>query len=318
MDIDILLILQEFRNSIGDALTPFMEWLSLFAVTYLPVVPALIYWTSSKKKGLFPLASYYLCVSFNALVKLTACVYRPWIRDDRVLPAGDAIRTATGYSFPSGHTATAGPIYGGMAVVSRKKYKWLSYFLIFLIMLTGFSRLYLGVHTPQDVLFALAEAALSLLAMSKIFDYLEVHPEKENMFLLAGFVIGWLGIIYITFKPYPMTYVDGQLLVDPQRMMRDGYGDIGMLIAFCTARYVEKTWIHFKPCGLNSAKGIITAICGVLPMIVILEYLGDPLTVVLGSLWGKFMTNFIEVFYIIALYPLVIRLISGTETEKPE
>ena len=56
MDIDILLILQEFRNSIGDALTPFMEWLSLFAVTYLPVVPALIYWTSSKKKGLFPLA----------------------------------------------------------------------------------------------------------------------------------------------------------------------------------------------------------------------------------------------------------------------
>ena len=53
MDIDILLILQEFRNSIGDALTPFLEWLSLFAVTYLPAVPAFLYWAVNKKKGLF-------------------------------------------------------------------------------------------------------------------------------------------------------------------------------------------------------------------------------------------------------------------------
>ena len=35
MDIDYLLFLQNFRNSINDALTPFMEALSLYAVTYL-------------------------------------------------------------------------------------------------------------------------------------------------------------------------------------------------------------------------------------------------------------------------------------------
>ena len=43
MDIDYLLFLQNFRNSINDALTPFMEWISHFAVYYLLVIPVFIY-----------------------------------------------------------------------------------------------------------------------------------------------------------------------------------------------------------------------------------------------------------------------------------
>ena len=35
MDIQYLLFLQNFRNNINDALTPFMEWASMFATTYL-------------------------------------------------------------------------------------------------------------------------------------------------------------------------------------------------------------------------------------------------------------------------------------------
>ena len=86
MDIDILLILQEFRNSIGDALTPFMEWLSLFAVTYLPVVPALtIILTISaamdiqQKEGTVP-----------AGIVLSVCQFQRSGQTDRVrLPAMD-------------------------------------------------------------------------------------------------------------------------------------------------------------------------------------------------------------------------------------
>lgn len=39
MDIQYLLFLQNFRNSINDALTPFMEMISLFAVTFLVSEP---------------------------------------------------------------------------------------------------------------------------------------------------------------------------------------------------------------------------------------------------------------------------------------
>ena len=95
MDIAYLLWLQEIRNAISDALTPFMEAVSLFAITYLVIIPALIYWCVNKKDGLYIISSFSLTVAFNAVLKLTVCAYRPWIRDPRILPAGDAITTAS-------------------------------------------------------------------------------------------------------------------------------------------------------------------------------------------------------------------------------
>lgn len=305
MDIDYLLFLQQFRESVRDLPTPFMEYLSLFAAKLLIMIPVFIYWTVDKKAGLYTLVSYYLCCGFNAVVKLTACVYRPWIRDSRIIPAGDAVRTATGYSFPSGHTVTAGPIYGGLAVTNRKR-KYPAVVCVVLILLTGFSRNYLGVHTPQDVLAGLLEAAFFLWITAKIFSYLEKHPEKEDLFLLSSFIIGWLGIAWVTFKPYPMDYVDGKLLCDPQKMMADGYKNICLLIAFPVARSIEKRWIYFQPAGLNGI-GWVTGIAGLVPLFFMLVYLRDFLDGLMGIHWGHFAWNFLIVLYCIALYPLAVK-----------
>ena len=289
-DIQYLLFLQNFRNSTNNLLTPFMEWISLFAVTHLILIPAFVYWVVHKKSGLYTLTSYYLCCGVNAIVKLTACIYRPWIRDARVVPAGDAIRTATGYSFPSGHTSTAGPIYGGLAVSARKRLPWISIICLIALLLTGFSRNYLGVHTPQDVAVGMIESALSLFLVAKTFHYLEENPEKENLFLAGMFVFGWLAIIYITFKPYPMTYINGVLLVDPQKMMNDGYGDTALLIAFPVARFCEKKWVRFQAAGL-SFKGILTGIIGLVPMWLMTDFMKAPLDQALGSHWGRFQCH---------------------------
>lgn len=99
----------------------------------------------------------------------------------------------------------------------------------------------------------ICESVFWLIIVAKIFTYLDEHPEKENLLLLICFIVGWLGIAYITFKPYPMDYVDGKLLVDPQKMMNDGYGDICLLIVFPVARYIEKRWIGFQAPGLKGA-----------------------------------------------------------------
>ena len=315
MDIDYLLALQDFRNNTGNALTPFMEGISLFAVTYLVMLPVLIYWLLDRKSGLYVLASYYTCCAVNASVKLTACVYRPWIRDARVLPAGDAIETATGYSFPSGHTVTAGPIYGGLAVISWKKWKWLSAIFVLCAVITAFSRNYLGVHTPQDVFVGIFESVLWLVLIRKLFGYLAGHPDKLKWFLLGGFLFGWAAIAYITFKPYPMTYVDGKLLVDPQRMMNDGYGDTAYLIGLCVALFVERKWIRFEAAGLN-AKGIGVCAVGMVGLWAMLTYLKSPLDALLGTHWGHFLHSFLVVFYCIALVPLFIKLICGTHSES--
>ena len=315
MDIEYLLFLQRFRESINDSLTPFMEGISLFAVSYLIMIPVFVYWVINKRSGLYTLVSYYLCCGINAIVKLTVCAYRPWIRDARVHPAGDAITTATGYSFPSGHTVTAGPIYGGLAVVSWSWKKFVSVILIILLLLTAFSRNYLGVHTPQDVFVGICESVFWLIIISKIFTYLDEHPEKENMLLLICFIVGWLGIAYITFKPYPMDYVDGKLLVDPQAMMNDGYGDICLLIAFPVARYIEKRWIGFQAPGLKGA-GLVAGIAGLIPLGLMIKFMKPPLDNLLGTHWGHFTYTFILVLYCIALWPLVMKAVGKGKEEK--
>ena len=60
------------------------------------------------------------CRVVNGLLKVAACVYRPWIRDPRVVPNEKALAEATGYSFPSGHSMNAAAVYGGGAI--RKEF----------------------------------------------------------------------------------------------------------------------------------------------------------------------------------------------------
>jgi membrane-associated phospholipid phosphatase len=286
-----------------------MEWVSMFAVDYLILFAVFYYWICNKRDGLYTLVSYYFCMVFTPLIKLTACVYRPWIRDSRIIPAGDAISTATGYSFPSGHTSTATPLAGGMAINTWKKIKPISIVFIIFILLTMFSRNYLGVHTPQDVLTGFLLSILSLYLTSKLFKYLADHPEKENILLAGGFVFCCLAIVYITLKPYPMDYdAAGKLLVDPQKMMNDGYGDTGKMIGFIMARFVEKNWIKFKALGYGIKNVIISLVCLFL-MILLKKYFSPVLVSAFGSHWGKLFFSVIYTFYYIAFIPFIFKIL---------
>ncbi|MCR4891337.1 MAG: phosphatase PAP2 family protein [Lachnospiraceae bacterium] len=315
MDIAYLLWFQDFRNSIGDALTPFMQWVSDFAVDYLILFAIFYYWNCEKRGGLYTLVSYYFSIFITPFIKLTACIYRPWIRDSRIVPAGDAIRTATSYSFPSGHTTTAGPLAGGLAINTWKdrRTKGLSVLFVLFILLTMISRNYLGVHTPQDVCVGLLISILSLFLTAKLFNYLDRHPEKENMLLICGFIICCLGIAYITLKPYPMDYdAAGKLLVDPQKMMEDGYGDMGKMMGFIIARFVEKNWIGFEPLR-NKSKSAILCVIFLLPLIPMKEYFRPVLVGAFGSHWGKLFFSIIYAFYYIALIPMILKILGRRE-----
>lgn len=76
-----------------------------------------------------------------------------------------------GYSFPSGHSMTGFVFYGMLIWLCRKNIKnktlvnTVTVVLSFLIFLIGFSRIYLGVHYPTDVLagWVLGVALLTFL-----------------------------------------------------------------------------------------------------------------------------------------------------------
>lgn len=308
MDIQYLLWLQEWRNATNNALTPLFEQLSYFGTRDILLIPAFIYWCLNKRSGLFILFSYKLSQTINSLVKLTACIYRPWVRDPRIIPAGDSIKTAGGYSFPSGHTMTFTPIYGGL--IAFTKNKLVRFVCVALILVTAFSRNYLGVHTPQDVIVGILLGVLSVYIGHKVFAYLDRHPENDAKVMIIFALMGILTMVYITYKPYPMDYnADGKLIVDPVKMQIDSWGDAGAFAPFILAWYVESRFVKFEPTGFN-VKGVILCIVGMIPLHYIIWNLGGVMQGILGPHAGKLASKSIMLFYIVVFWPIVIKLFS--------
>ena len=312
MDIEILLLLQNFRESTGDILTPFVNWLSHAAITWLLFVPFVVYWCISKKAGLFMIISVCISRFLNGIMKVTACAYRPFVRDARIIPAG---HKPSGYSFPSGHTMWASPILGGLIVLTRKKSRLFAWLCGIVIILVAFSRMYLGVHTPQDVICGTIAGIFAVWLASFIMK----HSERENSFLMAGLILCVLGVIYTVFKPYPMDYVDGKLLVDPERMMLDTFYAVGIMTGFIAGRFIEREYIKFEVTGLNLC-GIILAVIGLVPVYFIAwtfagdyKFLYDFLGSIFGVKGGRFVMGVILMFWTVAIWPCVIKM---TEARK--
>lgn len=314
MDIQYLLFLQNIRETYVPFLIHFMEMVSYFAISYILFIPAYIYWVKDKKAGHYILTAWSVANALNATVKLTACVYRPWIRDPRVVPAGNAIATAGGYSFPSGHSTWASSLYGSTAYYCRRiGKKALMVVLILLVFLTMFSRNFLGVHTPQDVLVGMTEGFVMTLLIAKLYDKTEENHDLMDKCLLAGAILSILAIIYILVKPYPMTYVDGKLLVDPVKMRYDGIQDISALTAMMLWSYVDKRWIRFEPVEIKNFQKSILAAAGV-GLYLVISYLKSSCINTIGPNAGRVAYSFLLYFYMIILVPLVLK--SSAEWKK--
>ncbi len=238
-DLQYLLFLQNLRESTGGVFDEFFNALSKFAVDILPYLPFVVYWCVNKKLGYRFMATAWIGEVLNGVIKLTVCAYRPWIRSDSIVPAGDSKVAATGYSFPSGHSLCAAMYYGSAAVWQWNKRRWISILCGVLILLTGFSRNFLGVHTPQDVVVGITEGLL-LVAVVILAEKRVADNDKALDILTVVGILATVGVIlYITLKPYPMDYVDGKLLVDPQKMMNDSFKACGGFSGLLIGSYIE-------------------------------------------------------------------------------
>lgn len=311
MDITYLLWLQDFRNATDNFLSPFFMELSNFAVGILILIPVFIYWAVNKRDGLFILTAYALSNVISGIVKLTFCVYRPWIRDARVIPYGNSIKSAGGYSFPSGHTMESSPIYGGIAVLTRKKAPLISWFCIIAIILTAISRNYLGVHTPQDVIVGTVLGLMSLWIASKITGYISARPERENMILIIGMIVFIASLAYFVLKPYPMDYVDGKLIVNPTSMIAGSARPLGIFAGLIIGRFIEKTFVKFNV-ERFTFKGAVLALIGMIPIYFMYHGVRHWVSFV-GSIYANLTEGIALAVYVIAVWPLVLKLFKAAE-----
>lgn len=82
--------------------------------------------------------------------------------------------TASFYSFPSGHATIAVGFYGALTLLVayrlRGRARWaVAAAGIFLVLLIGFSRIYLGVHYPTDVVAGYLAAPLWVVSVGAVY-----------------------------------------------------------------------------------------------------------------------------------------------------
>lgn len=309
MDISYLLWLQQIRQHMGPAFEQFFAGISAVPGSPLTIlIPAFLYWCVDKRAGLFLMFNFSAGRTLNQLVKNTVCCYRPWIRDSRIIPSRDALPGASGYSFPSGHTQITTAIYGGLGWLYRKKHVILAVIGVLLPILVAFSRNYLGVHTPQDVIMSLAESIFVLWVSTFFFRWIENRQDRMGVLLLTGLSVTALFVIYITFKPYPLDYQGGILLVDPVDMQVDCYDAAGYLSALMIGWSGERKFIRYTTeCSkINKLLRLLIGFCCLeIDNVFLIPFVQH----MLNERMGAFMKGFLLYFFIIFLIPGIFRWI---------
>ena len=316
MDMEYLFFLQGIRNATNGMFDEFLNSVSKVAVDIMPILPFMIFWAVDKSWGYRFMSTRWCGEVVNGAVKLTVCAYRPWIRDSRIEPAGDSKVAATGYSFPSGHTMCATAMYGTTAVWQRKKRKWLAVGCIVMILLTGFSRNFLGVHTPQDVLTGMLETSLIVIIAGFIQKKADNTPGFADKISICGLVLAAGVMVYILLKSYPMDYVDGVLLVDPQKMMKDTFSGAGGLTGLIIGSYIERHHVKYTIPKGSETLPVMTCIGTAAIYIWINHFEAYTFKVWLGANWGSFTSSLIMMVLAVAVYPIFIMKAAKQTPEK--
>lgn len=223
----ILMYLQSIRNELLTSIFTFFTICT--EVPVITVLTGILYWCINKKAGQRTLFALCGSLNINAGVKNFVKMPRPIGAEGL---ESLRIETATGYSFPSGHTQTATTFWTSMIYLFRKS--WIYIVGVLMILGAGISRLYLGVHWPMDVIVGWAFGiALSILFI-KLFDYID---DSKNYYILVGLMLIFGICTY---------FIGGE----------DLYKMFGLYTGFALGYMVEDTYINFSTGNESRRKNI--------------------------------------------------------------
>ncbi len=292
MDINILAWIAEHRT---DYLTGLMSAVTFAgSEIFLIGIVCILYWCQNRKTGDRMLLTLYSGIVVNQYLKVIFCIPRPWVRSERVKVVPSAIEDATGYSFPSGHTANAVSTFGGISRIEKvKKYGWIFWVIAVLV---GFSRMYLGVHTPQDVLVSLILGVILVLLMEKLNDVLQKKPSLDIVISAAGIVLGVGLCLFAYFRPYPD---ENGLKISFDTFKLAG-ASVGIMIGWVLERRTVKFVIPKE-----FWKKALRFLGGLLIVLLIMKGLKPVLNSLFGEMAGSFIRYFLVGITATYVWPIV-------------
>ncbi|MBQ0039629.1 MAG: phosphatase PAP2 family protein, partial [Treponema sp.] len=239
--------------------------------------------------------------------KAAACVYRPWVLNSDIHLAPVAVSTATGYSFPSGHSTLAANFFTSLAIWPEKSSRKLTIFCITATILAAFARNWVGAHSPMDVLIGISTGIIIAFAALNFPTLIGRHKNSDILSAATVLVISAAALIWLCLKSWPMDYnPDGTLVVDPVQMSEDAFKAIGVITGCAAGLFVEKRFIGFTT-DIPLKKKILRNVAAV-PVIVVALILFSFAEKAMGPRWGNFAVKAVLMFLATGGIPFLFKL----------
>ena len=265
------------------------------------VIALVLFWCVDKYLGYYTLSVGFVGTIANQFLKLFFRIPRPWVLDENFTILEQAREAASGYSFPSGHTQSAVGTFCSIACATRKK--WIRITLIVIAVLVAFSRMYIGVHTPKDVLVSVAIAMILIFSLRPLI--LQNHgrympPVLGIMVLLA---LGYL--CFVEFYPFPADIDAGNY----RSGVHNAYTLLGALLGMLIVYFVDEKYLHFPTSAVLWAQ-ILKVVMGLGLVLAVKGGTKQVLNFLLGESFGRAVRYMLVVVVAGILWPLTFRWFS--------
>ena len=216
-ELEILKLLEGIRT---DTLNKVFEYITMLGEE-IPMVfiIAILYFAFDKK---IAQKIFYITVTslgFNGIIKNIIKLPRPFATNQVSCVRPD---TATGYSFPSGHTQNFAT--WSSVVAMKLKKTWINIVAAILIILVAFSRIFLGAHFPSDVIIGaivgILFGILGYIGYDKFEDKRKLY--FATILILTPFALGFM--------------------IKPDMLFADFYKAYGMIIGLLLAVMCEEKY----------------------------------------------------------------------------
>ncbi|MDD3338325.1 MAG: phosphatase PAP2 family protein [Lachnospiraceae bacterium] len=260
---DFLNFLVQFRNPVTESIA---QVITYFGQEFIIIgIICWLYWCQNKRLAYTLGFTYFISGLLAQGLKITFRIPRPWILDPNFQAVPSALPAATGYSFPSGHTQSATALYGTLGLACKRTgWKILCFSMLFMV---GFSRMFLGCHTPKDVCTAWILTIIITIVVYKVWAKIDQNHSKDLLIgiALAVIVCALWSYAYILYRSNTLTY----------KYAADCCKACGAGLGFAIGFYCERRYVNFSTDGTLTHRilRIVLGLVGALVLELGLKYL---------------------------------------------
>ena len=167
------------------------------------------------------------------------------------------------------------------------------------VLAVAFSRMYLGVHTPKDVLVSLAIGAAWILLLYPIFQKCFEKPKFMYGTIGGVLLLALANLLFVFLYPFPAD-VDAVNLADAEKVACQLFA---IVLAMCILYPVDHFWLKFQTDAVWWAQ-ILKLIGGVAIILAVRLLLKEPLNALLGVNLGCGVRYFLMVIAAGILWPM--------------